>query len=68
MHGFYYMANAGACLTGTVLSGATYQYQGLEICLATSAALVAGAALLSLALPRGERAVVQPSAANPAEA
>ena len=28
--GFYYMANAGGRLAGTVLSGALYQWQGLE--------------------------------------
>ena len=31
--GFYYMANAGGRLAGTVLSGALYQWQGLEACL-----------------------------------
>lgn len=49
--GFYYMANAGGRLAGTVLSGLLYQWQGLEACLWASAALVLGAALLSRALP-----------------
>jgi len=49
--GFYYMANAGGRLAGTVLSGALYQWQGLEACLWTSAALVLGAGLLSRLLP-----------------
>jgi hypothetical protein len=49
--GFYYMANAGGRLTGTVLSGWAYQTQGLEGCLWWSAAFVAAAALLSLKLP-----------------
>ena len=38
--GFYYMANAGGRLLGTVLSGLTYQEGGLPLCLATAAALV----------------------------
>lgn len=49
--GFYYMANAGGRLTGTVLSGAIYQTAGLEGCLWWSAAFVAAAALLSFKLP-----------------
>ncbi len=31
--GFYYMANAGGRLTGTLLSGVLYQAYGLEVCL-----------------------------------
>jgi MFS transporter, APGE family, 1-arseno-3-phosphoglycerate exporter len=50
--GFYYMANAAGRLAGTVLSGALYQWHGLEACLWTSAALVLGAGALSLLLPR----------------
>ncbi len=50
--GFYYMANAGGRLTGTVLSGWAYQVWGLEGCLWFSAAFVLAAALLSLALPQ----------------
>jgi len=50
--GFYYMANAGGRLTGTVLSGWIYQTAGLTGCLWWSAAFVLGAALLSLALPK----------------
>jgi predicted MFS family arabinose efflux permease len=49
--GFYYMANAGGRLAGTVLSGLLYQWQGLEACLWASAAFVVGAGLLSLLLP-----------------
>ena len=49
--GFYYMANAGGRLAGTVLSGWAYQVWGLEGCLWWSAAFVLMAALLSLALP-----------------
>ena len=51
--GFYYMANAGGRLTGTVLSGWVYQTQGLAGCLWWSAAFVLVAALLSLRLPTG---------------
>ena len=39
--GFYYMANAAGRLTGTVLSGLTYQVGGLPLCLATAAIMVA---------------------------
>ena len=50
--GFYYMANAMGRLLGTVLSGWIFQAWGLAACLAWSAAFVAVAAALSLALPR----------------
>ena len=50
--GFYYMANAGGRLAGTVLSGLIYQQQGIEGCLWWSAGMLAGAALLSLPLPQ----------------
>lgn len=50
--GFYYMANAGGRLLGTVLSGWLYQAAGLGACLWTATALVAMAGLLSLRLPR----------------
>ena len=43
--GFYYMANAGGRLAGTVLSGFTYQLGGLALMLATAAAMIALAAL-----------------------
>ena len=49
--GFYYMANAGGRLVGTVLSGWVYQTQGLTGCLWWSAAFVLVAALLSFRLP-----------------
>jgi predicted MFS family arabinose efflux permease len=49
--GFYYMANAGGRLAGTVLSGWVYQTQGLTGCLWWSAALVLAAAALSFRLP-----------------
>jgi len=49
--GFYYMANAGGRLVGTVLSGWVYQTQGLEGCLWWSTGFVLAAGLLSLKLP-----------------
>jgi predicted MFS family arabinose efflux permease len=49
--GFYYMANAGGRLAGTVLSGLLYQWQGLEACLWASATFVLAAGALSLLLP-----------------
>lgn len=50
--GFYYMANAGGRLTGTVLSGALYQWRGLEACLWASSIGLVAAGMLSLLLPR----------------
>jgi len=49
--GFYYMANAGGRLAGTILSGLVYQTQGLAGCLWWSAAFVLAAAVLSFKLP-----------------
>jgi predicted MFS family arabinose efflux permease len=49
--GFYYMANAGGRLAGTVLSGWAYQTHGLEGCLWWSAAFVLATVLLSIRLP-----------------
>jgi len=51
--GFYYMANAGGRLAGTVLSGWAYTVWGLEGCLVASSLLLLSAALLSLKLPSG---------------
>ncbi len=45
--GFYYMANAGGRLLGTVLSGLTYQAGGLALMLGTATAMVALSALAS---------------------
>jgi MFS family permease len=50
--GFYYMANAAGRLTGTVLSGALYQWQGLEACLWASVVFVLAAGGISLLLSR----------------
>ncbi|MEL7083374.1 MAG: organoarsenical effux MFS transporter ArsJ [Cyanobacteria bacterium J06597_1] len=49
--GFYYMANAGGRLVGTVLSGVGFQVLGLVGCLWMSAGLVAIATVMSFALP-----------------
>ena len=54
--GFYYMANAGGRLAGTILSGWGYQQFGLEGCLWISALFVGLAFLLSLKLPQLNRA------------
>ena len=43
--GFYYMANAGGRLLGTVLSGLTYQIGGLALMLACASVMVALSAL-----------------------
>jgi hypothetical protein len=43
--GFYYMANAGGRLLGTVLSGLTYQIGGLPLMLGTASLMVAISAL-----------------------
>ncbi|WP_456380180.1 organoarsenical effux MFS transporter ArsJ [Thiolapillus sp.] len=49
--GFYYMANAGGRLVGTMISGLAYQIGGLEACLWWSAGFAFAAGLLSFALP-----------------
>jgi MFS family permease len=49
--GFYYMANAGGRLAGTVLSGVMYQQAGLVGCLIVSAIFATAAAGLALYLP-----------------
>lgn len=55
--GFYYMANAGGRLLGTVLSGLVYQLDGLAGCLWWSAGFVLVAALLSFGLPETKQKV-----------
>jgi predicted MFS family arabinose efflux permease len=51
--GFYYMANAGGRLVGTLVSGLMYELSGVEGCLWASTAFAVGAGLVSLALPHG---------------
>ncbi len=55
--GFYYMANAGGRLVGTVLSGWVFMTQGLVGCLIVSTLFVFAAWMLSSLLPRGPAAV-----------
>ncbi|MDG4648198.1 organoarsenical effux MFS transporter ArsJ [Roseibacterium sp. SDUM158017] len=55
--GFYYMANAGGRLAGTVLSGLTYQAGGLALMLGTATAMVAASALASGRLEADEAQV-----------
>lgn len=50
--GFYYMANAGGRLAGTVLSGWVYQTLGLTGCLWLSTGFVVAAALISFGLQK----------------
>ncbi len=50
--GFYYMANAGGRLVGTLLSGVLYQAAGLVGCLWASFAFAVVTAALSLLLPK----------------
>jgi len=52
--GFYYMANAGGRLVGTLLSGWIYQSQGLTGCLWWSSAFLLAAAVLSFKLPANQ--------------
>jgi MFS family permease len=61
--GFYYMANAGGRLAGTVLSGALYQWQGLAACLWASVVFVLAAGALSRMLPSGSAMPRGPAAA-----
>jgi predicted MFS family arabinose efflux permease len=55
--GFYYMANAGGRLVGTVLSGWVFMTHGLVGCLIVSTVFVFAAWMLSSLLPRGSAAV-----------
>ena len=50
--GFYYMANAGGRLAGTVLSGWVYQVWGLSGCLWLACLFVILAGVISLKLPQ----------------
>jgi predicted MFS family arabinose efflux permease len=54
--GFYYMANAGGRLAGTVLSGALYEWRGLSACLWASVAFMTTAGAISLLLPTARAA------------
>ncbi len=50
--GFYYMANAGGRLIGTLLSGLTYAWAGLSACLWVSTACVLFAVILTIPLSK----------------
>jgi hypothetical protein len=50
--GFYYMANAGGRLLGTLLSGVIFELFGFTGCLLASGFLLLAAGLLSFKLPR----------------
>ena len=50
--GFYYMANAGGRLLGTILSGLIYQQYGLISCLLMSAMMIAISGIIAGQLPR----------------
>ncbi|PIE03302.1 MAG: MFS transporter [Acidobacteria bacterium] len=52
--GFYYMANAGGRLAGTVLSGLLYQIAGLAACLMASFGFLLLATFITSKLPEGE--------------
>ncbi len=54
--GFYYMANAMGRLAGTILSGWVFQQWGLSACLWISSIMLAITAVISVWLPRGEKA------------
>ncbi len=57
--GFYYMANAGGRLLGTVLSGLTYQFGGLSLMLGTATVMVAVSALAAGRLHPGQTRTTQ---------
>jgi hypothetical protein len=52
--GFYYMANAGGRLVGTLLSGTLYQFAGISGCLWGTVAFAVVTAGISTLLPQGE--------------
>ena len=56
--GFYYMANSGGRLAGTVLSGLIFQLYGLVGCLWVSSVCVLLAELVTLKLPNPQVANV----------
>jgi len=60
--GFYYMANAGGRLIGTILSGLIYQVYGLVGCLWVSTLFVLVTGGISLALPTTMAPRTRPSA------
>ena len=63
--GFYYMANAGGRLVGSLLSGLSYQLWGIAGCLLTASALVLAAAVITIVLSGENRRALAPQ--SPAE-
>ena len=55
--GFYYMANAGGRLAGTLLSGALYQLAGIAGCLLGTVAFSVVTVIISSRLPETNRAL-----------
>ena len=55
--GFYYMSNAAGRLLGTLLSGLSYQFGGLALCLATAATMTAASWWFARALSQMPRKV-----------
>lgn len=55
--GFYYMANSGGRLAGTVLSGLVYQSFGLVGCLWVSTGFILLASLITVKLPNPPKAI-----------
>ncbi len=55
--GFYYMANSGGRLAGTVLSGLIFQLFGLPGCLWVATIFVIAAAIISIWIPDPKRVV-----------
>jgi predicted MFS family arabinose efflux permease len=56
--GFYYMANAGGRLVGTLLSGVMFQSAGVTGCLWASAAFAGAAGTIALLLPHKDTAMM----------
>lgn len=56
--GFYYMANAGGRLLGTVLSGVTYQVGGLALMLGTATAMILASAVFAGRLDPSKQAEI----------
>lgn len=52
--GFYYMSNAAGRLLGTLLSGLSYQFGGLALCLVTAATMSAFSWICAGVLDRGQ--------------
>ena len=56
--GFYYMANAGGRLAGTLISGLAYQFGGILFCLLTALGFLIASWLIALALPHSDTGLI----------